>query len=108
MTNAKIEDTLQKYSEKGEIAKRKHMRRKNHAFSSFTKHLAKSVKFDGYVSRETRDAALDLIPEGAPFWKYYPQKAAPVVAPTIRQVKISDLPIKRTFDSVIDQGHRLE
>ena len=85
------------------------MRRKNHAFSSFpTKQLAKSVKFEGYVSREDKNAAMDLIPEGAPFWKYYPNKGTAFIAPSARKVRISELPIKRTFDTVIENGHRLE
>ena len=83
------------------------MRRRNFAFSSFpTKQLAKSVRFDGYVSRADRDSALNLIPEGAPFWKYYPKQNT--VTPSIRQVKISELPLKRTVDKVIEQANRVE
>ena len=75
MTAARLEETLQKYAQMGAIERKKHMRRRNHAFSSFpTKHLAKSVKFDGYVSREDRNAPIDFFPEGAPAWKYYPKK----------------------------------
>ena len=85
------------------------MRRRNHALSSFpSKQNAKSVKFDGYVSRATRDAVLDFVPEGAPSWKYYPNIDVVSNYNSARQVKISENPLNRVFDSVIEQTNRTE
>ena len=87
--------------------RKNHVRRKNYPYSSFpNKQQAKSVKFEGYVSRDTRSAAMDLIPEGAPYWKYYPKKEK--IQPSPRQVKISELPIKRTLEEVVEKSKKKE
>ena len=49
---------------------------------------------------------MDLIPEGAPYWKYYPKKET--VQPSPRQVKISELPIKRTLEEVVEKSKKKE
>ena len=49
---------------------------------------------------------MDLIPEGAPYWKYYPKKEK--VQPSPRQVKISELPIKRTLEEVVEKSKKKE
>ena len=98
---------LEKYSARGKITRRNHLRRRNHPYSSFpSKQQAKSVKFEGYVSRDDRNAAMDEIPEGAPFWKYYPKKDK--VQPSPQQVKISELPIKRTLEEIVEKSKKRE
>ena len=49
---------------------------------------------------------MDEIPEGAPFWKYYPKKDK--VQPSPQQVKISELPIKRTLEEIVEQSKKRE
>ena len=49
---------------------------------------------------------MDQIPEGAPHWKYYPKKEK--IQPSARQVKISELPIKRTLEEVVEKSKKRE